>query len=173
MIALVSCLISPPSASTSRGSEHSLSSSSINSGRMVICFSFHLPLHPVFRLTTYTKYFTPSFLVLGGQLLNPRAIGSGEVLQSIHAAYIHRLDMKQSMHVLQNSKEAKKTPMLKTGVGPHYPVKREGGLEQTRVYGHAVVYANTDRADGRVEAILPELGVFGKRPKSTGQYHHS
>jgi len=56
------------------------------------------------------------FLVLGGQLLNPRAIGSGEVLQSIHAAYIHRLDMKQSMHVLQNSKEAKKTPMLKTGV---------------------------------------------------------
>src|SRR5258708_38754952 len=58
-------------------------------------------------------------------------------------------------------------------VGPHYPVKREGGLEQTRVYGHAVVYANTDRADGRVEAILPELGVFGKRPKSTGQYHHS
>ena len=56
------------------------------------------------------------FLVLGGQLLNPRAIGSGEVLQSIHAAYIHRLDMKQSMHVLQNSKEAKKTPTLKTGV---------------------------------------------------------
>src|SRR5260370_20718570 len=56
------------------------------------------------------------FLMIGGQLLNPRAIGSGEVLQSIHAAYIHRLDMKQSMHVLQNSKEAKKTPMLKTGV---------------------------------------------------------
>src|SRR5216683_5716798 len=60
-----------------------------------------------------------------------------------------------------------------SSVGPHYPVKREGGLEQTRVYGYAVVYANTDRADGRVEAILPELGVFGKRPKSTGQYHHS
>ena len=54
------------------------------------------------------------FLVLGGQLLNPRAIGSGEVLQSIHAAYIHRLDMKQSMHILQNSKEAKKTPMSST-----------------------------------------------------------
>ncbi len=56
------------------------------------------------------------FLVLGGQLLNPRAIGNSEILQSIHAAYIHRLDMKQSIHVLQNSKEAKKTPALKTGV---------------------------------------------------------
>ncbi len=56
------------------------------------------------------------FLVLGGQLLNPRAIGSGEVLQSIHAAYVHRLDMKQAMYVLQNSKEAKKTSILKTGV---------------------------------------------------------
>ncbi len=56
------------------------------------------------------------FLVLSGQLLNPRAIGNSEILQSIHAAYIHRLDMKQSMHVLQNSKEAKKTPTLKTGV---------------------------------------------------------
>jgi hypothetical protein len=55
----------------------------------------------------------------------------------------------------------------------HYPVKREEGLEKTSVYEHAVVYANTDRADGRVEAILPELGVFGKRPKSTGQHHHS
>jgi hypothetical protein len=44
------------------------------------------------------------------------SIACSEILQSIHAAYIHRLDMKQSMHVLQNSKEAKKTPMLKTGV---------------------------------------------------------
>jgi hypothetical protein len=49
-------------------------------------------------------------------LHNPRAIGNSEILQSIHAAYIHRLDMKQSMYVLQNSKEAKKTPTLKTGV---------------------------------------------------------
>ncbi len=54
------------------------------------------------------------FLVLGWQLLNPCAIGSGEVLQSIHAAYVHRLDMKQAMYVLQNSKEAKKIPILKT-----------------------------------------------------------
>jgi hypothetical protein len=27
---------------------------------MVISFSFHLPLHPFFSLTTYTKYYTPS-----------------------------------------------------------------------------------------------------------------
>jgi hypothetical protein len=41
-------------------------------------------------------------------------------------------------------------------VEPHYPVKGEGGLEKASVYWHAVVYANTDRADGRVEPILPE-----------------
>ena len=41
-------------------------------------------------------------------------------------------------------------------VEPHYPVKGEGGLEKASVYWHAVVYANTDRADGRVETILPE-----------------
>src|ERR1700719_1749102 len=68
MIALVSCLSNPPSASTSRGSEQSLSSSSINSGRMVISFSFHLPLLPFVSLTTYTKYFTPSALQLGAGL---------------------------------------------------------------------------------------------------------
>ena len=55
------------------------------------------------------------FLVLGGQLVNPRSIGNGEILQSIHAAYIHRLDMKQSMYVLQDSRAAKKTPTLRTG----------------------------------------------------------
>jgi hypothetical protein len=41
-------------------------------------------------------------------------------------------------------------------VEPHYPVKREGGLEKASVYWHAVAYANTYRADGRVETILPE-----------------
>ncbi len=56
------------------------------------------------------------FLVLGGQLVNPRSIGNGEILQSIHAAYVHKLDMKQSIHVLQDSKTAKRTPLLKTGV---------------------------------------------------------
>jgi hypothetical protein len=53
-----------PSARISRGSEQSLSSSSINSGRMVICFSFHLPLLLFLRLTTYTKYFTPSYIII-------------------------------------------------------------------------------------------------------------
>ena len=41
-------------------------------------------------------------------------------------------------------------------VEPHYPVKREGGLEKTSIHWHTVAYANTNRADGRVEAILPE-----------------
>ena len=41
-------------------------------------------------------------------------------------------------------------------VGPHYPVKREGGLEKVQVHWHAVAYANTYRADGRVETILPQ-----------------
>lgn len=46
MMALVCCLISPPSARTSRGSEQSLSCLSINSGRRVISFSSHLPHLP-------------------------------------------------------------------------------------------------------------------------------
>ena len=58
-------------------------------------------------------------------------------------------------------------------VEPHYLVKREGVVEKTSIHWHTVAYANTNRADGRVEAILPELGVFGKRPKSTGQHQHS
>ena len=58
-------------------------------------------------------------------------------------------------------------------VEPHYAVKREGGLEKTRIHWHTVAYANTDRADGRVETILPERDVFRKRPKSTGQHQHS
>ncbi len=41
-------------------------------------------------------------------------------------------------------------------VGPHYPVKREGGLEKAGAHWHAVAYANTYRADGRVETILPQ-----------------
>jgi len=56
------------------------------------------------------------FLVLGGQLVNPRAIGSGEILQSIHAAYVHHIDDKQSIHLLHDSKIAKRTPLLKVGV---------------------------------------------------------
>jgi len=58
-------------------------------------------------------------------------------------------------------------------VEPHYLVKREGVVEKTSIHWHTVAYANTNRADGRVEAILPELGVFGKRAKSTGHHHHS
>src|SRR6266446_8659153 len=41
-------------------------------------------------------------------------------------------------------------------VEPHYPVKREGVVEKTSIHGHTVAYANTDRADGRVQTILPE-----------------
>jgi hypothetical protein len=59
------------------------------------------------------------------------------------------------------------------GVESHYPVKREGVVEKASIHWHTVAYANTDRADGRVEAILPELGVFRKRPNRTGQHHHS
>ena len=42
------------------------------------------------------------------------------------------------------------------GVEPHYPVKREGGLEKASVYWHAVGYEKPNRADGRVTTILPE-----------------
>src|SRR5207248_2533407 len=36
------------------------------------------------------------------------------------------------------------------------------------------VYAKQhSRANGRVTAILPECGVFGKRPNRTGQYSYS
>ena len=41
-------------------------------------------------------------------------------------------------------------------VEPHYAVKREGVVEKTSIHWHTVAYANTDRADGRVETILPE-----------------
>ncbi len=61
----------------------------------------------------------------------------------------------------------------KDSVEPPYPVKREGVVEKTSIHWQTVAYANTDRADGRVEAILPEFGVFGKRPKRPGQHHHS
>src|SRR2546423_7135241 len=54
------------------------------------------------------------------------------------------------------------------GVEPHYAVKREGGLEKTSIHWHTVAYANTDRANGRVETILPERDVFRKRPKAQG-----
>ena len=58
-------------------------------------------------------------------------------------------------------------------VEPHYAVKREGVVEKTSIHWHTVAYANTDRANGRVETILPERDVFRKRPKSTGQHQHS
>jgi hypothetical protein len=58
----------------------------------------------------------------------------------------------------------------RTTVGPHYPVKREGGLEKASVHRHTVAYANKPRANGHVETILPESGVFGKRPTKSG--HH-
>jgi hypothetical protein len=35
-------------------------------------------------------------------------------------------------------------------------VKRKGGVEKTSAHRQTVAYANTYRADGRVEAILPE-----------------
>jgi hypothetical protein len=38
----------------------------------------------------------------------------------------------------------------------HYPVKREGVIEKASIHWHTVAYANMYRADGRVEAILPE-----------------
>ena len=38
----------------------------------------------------------------------------------------------------------------------HYPVKREGVVEKASIHWHTVAYANMYRADGRVEAILPE-----------------
>jgi hypothetical protein len=43
-----------------------------------------------------------------------------------------------------------------TRVEPHYPVKREGVIEKASIHWHTVAYANMYRADGRVEAILPE-----------------
>lgn len=41
-------------------------------------------------------------------------------------------------------------------VEPPYPVKREGVIEKASIHWHTVAYANMYRADGRVEAILPE-----------------
>ena len=38
------------------------------------------------------------------------------------------------------------------------------------VHWHAVVYANKHRADGHVEAILPERGVLRKRQNGSGQH---
>ena len=46
------------------------------------------------------------------------------------------------------------------------------GLEEASVHWHTVVYANKHRAEGRVETILPEYGVFCKRPTRAGQYCH-
>ncbi len=56
-------------------------------------------------------------------------------------------------------------------VEPHELVKQSGGLEQASVHWHAVAYANKHRADGHVEPILPERGVFRKRQKRRGHQH--
>ena len=45
-------------------------------------------------------------------------------------------------------------------------------LEEISVRWHTVAYANKYRAEGRVETILPEYGVFCKRPTRAGQYCH-
>src|SRR5258706_9370450 len=42
------------------------------------------------------------------------------------------------------------------------------GLEKASVHWHTVVYANKHRAEGRLETILPEYGVFCKRPTEQG-----
>ena len=52
-------------------------------------------------------------------------------------------------------------------------MKREGGLEKPGVHWHAVKYAKPNRADGRVATILPEFGVFRKRPNGSGQHSDS
>jgi hypothetical protein len=52
-------------------------------------------------------------------------------------------------------------------------VKREGGLEKAGVHRHAVGYEKPNRAGGRVETILPEFGVFGKRQNRSGHYSDS
>ncbi len=54
-----------------------------------------------------------------------------------------------------------------TGEKGGNPCKRRRSLA-------SCVYAKEhNRANGRVEAILPELGVFGKRQTGSGQYQYS
>ncbi len=50
-------------------------------------------------------------------------------------------------------------------------VKKSGGLEKASVHWHAVAYANKFRADGHVDPILPERGVFCKRQNRNGHHH--
>jgi hypothetical protein len=48
-------------------------------------------------------------------------------------------------------------------VEPHEPVKSQG-LGKTSAHWHTVEYANnTNRANGAIQAILPECGLFCKR----------
>jgi hypothetical protein len=51
-------------------------------------------------------------------------------------------------------------------------VKKSGELEKARAHWHTGAYANKLRANGHVETILPERGVFCKRQNRSGQYHH-
>ena len=60
----------------------------------------------------------------------------------------------------------------KATVEPHEVVKKSGELEKVSVHWHTVAYANKLRADGHVETILPERGVFRKRQNGRGHHHH-
>jgi hypothetical protein len=52
-------------------------------------------------------------------------------------------------------------------------VKRSGEREKASVRWHAVHDEKHNRADGRVRAMLPEFGVFRKRPKRDGHDQYS
>jgi hypothetical protein len=50
-------------------------------------------------------------------------------------------------------------------------VKKSGELEKARVHWHAVAYAIKLRANGHVETILPERGVFCKMQNLNSNEH--
>jgi hypothetical protein len=60
------------------------------------------------------------------------------------------------------------------GAGRTPPIGgKSRGLEEASVHWHTVVYANKHRADGRVEPMLPEHGVFGTRQTRSGQEQYA